>query len=267
MATEPCKLAAFIDEAGCEGGEFGKGGSEWFVLSAIVFKEPSQGYLDERVAQIRSAAGPNKRLLKFSKLSTKSKIRACEIVGSMACRIASVAVHKPSLTGQLNSDLGRFYRYISMMLIERISWICRDTTSPGIPSITFSRRAGFEYSKIAEYARKVKSNADYFKSKCAWEFIDPDSICAVDHSDSSGCLLADIAASSMFLAIERTEYSITDSRPLVQLKRVYYRGLKSDCAFGTGIKVFPDATESVLAEYRFDWARHYFGFTENQTPP
>lgn len=254
---------AYVDESGCEGGEHGKGASEWFGLTAIVTTHEHLALLGERIAafkaEYKKSADWN---FKFTALDPKRKIRIAQILAGLPVRITSILVHKPSLTNEkLRTDHKRLYFYYGKFLIERISWICRDAKGASNPDsrceIIFSKRSKFPYDELQEYIRKLPET-DH-NSRASWDHIDASIITAVPHYGSDGCILADVAASALTLAVEATEFGITDWRPQVELLPAYYAPAK--VYRGNSIKLFPSEAESMpLTDPRLAWMRFYFGF-------
>lgn len=254
---------AYIDESGCEGGEHGKGASEWFGLTAVVTTQEHAEQFSQKIADFK---GEYKRAadwsFKFTGLDPKRKIRICQSLAQLPIIISSILVHKPSLTNEkLRTDHKRLYFYYGKFLVERISWICRDAkaaeNSDKRCELVFSKRNKFPYDELREYIRKLPETDP--KSRAAWDHIDADLINAIPHHESDGCIFADAAASALTLAVESTEFGITDSRPQIELLKRYYAPAKVHK--GNSIKLFPYEAESYpMTDPRLAWMRHYYGF-------
>ena len=255
---------AYIDESGCEGGDHGKGGSEWFGLTAVVTSQDRIPLLAARIAAFKAEyrrAGDWS--FKFTSLDPKRKIRIAQALAEMPVSITSILVHKPSLTNvALRKDHKRLYFYYGKFLIERISWICRDSKRAAEEvdkrcEFVFSKRNKFPYDQLIDYVRSLP-NTDK-NSRAAWDYIDPNLISACPHHESDGCIFADAAASALTLAVESTEFGITDSRPQVELLSRYYAPAK--VYKGNSIKLFPSEAEAMpLTDPRLAWMRNSFGF-------
>ena len=195
-------------------------------------------------------------------MDPKRKIRIAHHLAEQSVQITSILVHKPSLKDEkLRSDHKRLYFYYGKFLIERISWICRDAKTPVGDDrrceLVFSERKKFPYDELREYVRRLPDTDR--KSRAAWEHIDADLISATPHHQSDGCILADAAASSLTLAVEYTEFDITDVRPQLKLQRRYYAPAK--VYKGNSLKIFPYEAEGlVMTDPRLDWTRFYFSF-------
>ncbi|SFR97644.1 DUF3800 domain-containing protein [Sphingomonas jatrophae] len=256
-------FVAYIDESGCEGGDHGKGASEWFGLTAVVTTQAHVPTLSERITAFRAEyrRSPDWSF-KFTSLDPKRKIRICQALAEMPVLITSILVHKPSLTNEkLRTDHKRLYFYYGKFLVERISWICRDSKSATSEDkrcqLVFSKRSKFPYEELAKYIERLPE-ADR-SSRAAWEHIDPALLSAVPHHESDGCLFADAAASALTLAVESTEFGITDNRPQIELLSRYYAPAK--VYRGNSLKLFPSEADSFpMTDPRLAWMRFYFGF-------
>lgn len=256
-------FVAYIDESGCEGGEHGKGASEWFGLTAVVTTHEHIPLLSERIAAFKAEHKKSSDwAFKFTGLDPKRKIRISQLLAGLPVRITSILVHKPSLQNEkLRQDHKRLYFYYGKFLIERISWICRDAKGSADPDkrgeIVFSKRNKFPYDGLRDYIRKLPDTDP--KSRMAWDHIDADLLSAVPHHESDGCIFADAAASALTLAVEATEFGITDWRPQIELLPAYYAPAK--VYRGNSLKLFPSEAESApLTDPRLAWMRFYFGF-------
>ncbi len=254
---------AYIDESGSEGGEHGKGASEWFGLTAVVTTLEYAPVLDERLAAFKEEY---KRTpdwpFKFTSLDPKRKIRIAQALSELPVKITSILVHKQSLKNEkLRNDHKRLYFYYGKFLIERISWICRDSRNAQADDkrcqIVFSKRNKFPYHEFQEYLRNLPVTD--LKCRASWDYIDADLVSAIPHHKSSGCMFADVAASALTLAVESTEYGITDSRPQIELRNRYYA--PAGVYRGNSLKLFPfEAEAAPLTDPRLAWTRFYFGF-------
>ncbi|MDK2768386.1 MAG: hypothetical protein KYX69_11780 [Sphingomonas sp.] len=110
---------------------------------------------------------------------------------------------------------------------------------------------------MQDYIRRLPQTDK--KSRAAWEHIDAELVTAIPHHQSDGCAFADAAASALTLAVESTEFGITDSRPQIELLGRYYAPAKA--YKGNSIKLFPYEAEGLpLTDQRLAWMRFYYGF-------
>lgn len=113
-------FVAYIDESGCEGGEHGKGASEWFGLTAVVTTQENIPNLTEAISDFKAEYKKSQDWsFKFTSLDAKRKIRIAQILSSLPVQIVSILFHKPSLTNdKLRRDHKRLYFYYGKFLIE-----------------------------------------------------------------------------------------------------------------------------------------------------
>src|SRR6185369_12978625 len=122
----------YIDESGDEGFTFredGSGSSHWFVLSAAVFRAAN---VAQGVQALATARGVLKREPKkpfhFSDMKHEPRLLLVNEIAKIPFRTVTVASYKPDIPDveryQANKCL--LYRYLTRLLIERVSWLCRD---------------------------------------------------------------------------------------------------------------------------------------------
>jgi hypothetical protein len=144
-------FVAYIDESGDEGFVFnadGSGSSRWFVLSAAVIRQANDL---QTVSCLKEARAVLQRLpktpLHFVDLRHEQRIPYIRRVGELPVRVVSVLIFKPLIAEPekfQNSKL-RLYRYATRMLLERVSWLCRDHHNEGVGDgsceVIFSNRS------------------------------------------------------------------------------------------------------------------------------
>jgi hypothetical protein len=122
----------YIDESGDEGfvfEEFPKGSSKWFVISALIVHKDSDSVLRDTAAEIRRKCGfAPKHVLHFSDLNHERRVYLINRIASLPVRVASVIVHKEEIEKPetFTEAAFRLYFYATRLLLERVSWFCRD---------------------------------------------------------------------------------------------------------------------------------------------
>lgn len=128
---------AYIDESGDEGfvfNEDGSGSSRWFVLSAAVIREADDLQMVSGLKEVRELLKkPPRTPLHFVDLKHEQRVPYARRVGALPIRILSVLIHKPLITEPEKFQNTKYllYRYATRMLLERISWLCRDQRKAG----------------------------------------------------------------------------------------------------------------------------------------
>ena len=255
---------AFIDESGSEGDPDKIGGCEFLIVSAVVVRVSNIQFLYDIWDRARWAAGKDARWRwkSFQEIpSDTHKFLIAQLIGAIPIKITGIVAHKPTLRklGKRN-EFGDLYYYLSLLLLERISWICRDAYADapagnGTPKIIFSERANLKMDHFKFYARQIRDR-EFVTSNAVWDHIDLDNIHTRKHHTSDGLKVADFVASSFGRALEYKEFGITDDRFVMQFKRNIYRA--NARAWRNGLKFFPpECEQELLAQERLRWAKHY----------
>ena len=148
----------YVDESGDEGFSFGRGSSEWFVLSAVIIKKVTELETVKLVDCIRTQLQkPEKKPLHFRDLKHEQRLPFIGEISKAPLRTVSVIIHKPSIKEpEKFHERFRLYYYTVRYLLERVSWYCRDHKLPkdkgdGSAQIIFSNRSGMSYLEMKEY--------------------------------------------------------------------------------------------------------------------
>lgn len=243
----------YIDESGDEGFQFKEdrtGSSEWFVLSAAVTRSDSDLATVKLVDAVRAELNKDPRSdLHFRKLNHHQRLPYLRAIGAARLRAVSVLVHKPSLEGDLYSAKGLLYRYATRLLLERVSWLCRDNRKDPTHAakLIFSNRANMSFEELRGYLTDIRARTDQLRVRIDWTAVDCDSLRVEAHKKLMGLQIADAIASAMFFSVNRNAHGFTEPRYAEMIKPITYAHRGS--IFGYGLKFMP-------AEY-----------VRNQTPP
>src|SRR6266496_2764834 len=121
----------YIDESGDEGFLFGKGSSTWFVLSGVVTQKTTDLNTVKLVDTVRTTLGrKDQEPLHFRNLKHEHRLPFLHQIAQADLKTVSVLIHKPSIRNvELFQQKYRLYFYAARLLLERISWYCRDHKS------------------------------------------------------------------------------------------------------------------------------------------
>ncbi|MEY4201986.1 MAG: Ralstonia phage RsoM1USA, partial [Verrucomicrobiota bacterium] len=128
---------AYVDESGDEGFVFnadGSGSSRWFVLSAAVIRQSNDLQMVRCLEEVRGVLQkPPKTPLHFVDLKHEQRVPYIRRVGAMPIRTVSVLVYKPLISEPEKFQNTKYllYRYATRLLVERVSWLCRDHRKTG----------------------------------------------------------------------------------------------------------------------------------------
>ena len=246
MNSRP-SFRVYIDESGEEGFVFrpdGGGSSRWLILSAVVARRENDQAVVALMRKVRAllARRPDQPL-HFVKLDHTQRIPWVREIGQAQLRTVSVLVHKPSIEEpeKFQSQKHLLYRYACRMLLERVSWLCRDNRKEGAgdgrAELIFSNRAQMSYDELRDYVRRLKSETDSLKVTVDWSVIDPDLLRPVEHSQLAGLQVADAVASGLFAAVNPNRFGDTEDRYARLLLPTVYR--HKGTALGYGLMFWP----------------------------
>lgn len=241
-------FTAYIDESGDEGFVFHpeeRGSSRWLVLSPVVFRKSNDLHAVRimRDARVLLKKEP-KRALHFRELRHEQRVPYVRLIGSAQLRTVSVLIHKPSVKEpeRFQSESFRLYRYASRLLLERVSWLCRDHhkegEGDGTVEITFSNRSAMSYDDLRDYLERLRLTTEASDVRVDWNVVRPERVKAVNHDQLAGLQVADAVASGMFFAVNLNPYGEVESRYLELLEPTIYRHRKT--ALGYGLKFWPE---------------------------
>ncbi len=242
MASE---FVVYVDESGDEGFKFldsEAGSSRWFVLSAVVVRRKNDLSLVKLLKDARQKLGKQeKKALHFRTLKHEMRIPYVELIASAPIKIVNILVHKPSIKNPENfqQEAHKLYRYLTRLLLERVSWLCRDhaTNNDGTAEIIFSNRSAMSYDDLKNYIDILfKTSANGGDIHIVWSVISKDRVKAINHDQLAGLQVVDAIASSVFFAVNKTQYGYIEERYLKIINKLLYR-YKNDVN-GYGLKIW-----------------------------
>lgn len=258
-------FVVYIDESGDEGFLFGKGSSIWFVLSAVVTHKKNDLDTVKLIDDVRLVLGrKNHDPLHFRNIKHEQRLPFLHRISQSDLKTVSVFIHKPSIRNiELFQQRNRMYFYASRLLLERVSWYCRDHKAALLPGdgsaeIIFSNRGGMKYEEFRGYLEILKTQTGPFEVEIDWTVIKSDQITA--YADKRmGLQIADAVASSFFFAVQVNQYGFAEDRYARMLSPVVYsyRGRYS----GYGLKFWPSECEAIIKkESHLSWLMDGYGF-------
>jgi hypothetical protein len=255
-------FVVYIDESGDEGFSFGKGSTDWFILSAVITQKTSDLETVKLVDRIRQLLGkPEKNPLHFCKLRHGQRLPLIGEITKADLRTVTVFFFKPLLKEpQKFQGRHRFYFYATRFLLERVSWYCRDhrasnDVGDGTAEIVFSNRAGMSYFEMSDYLSYLKKRTSCLDVRIYWPTINPEKIKAYSPTQRMGLQIADAVASGFGKAVE-PQYGYIEDRYARLLKpTVYQRG---GVYRGYGLKFWPKEADAILRkDPRMEWLTEY----------
>jgi hypothetical protein len=251
-------FCAYVDESGDEGFVFnadGSGSSRWFVLSAAVIRQTNDLEMVSCLKEVRTVLQKApKTPLHFVDLKHEQRVPYIRRVGELPLRTVSVLIYKPLIREPEKFQNTKYllYRYATRLLLERVSWLCREQRrtgeGDGFCEVIFSNRSNMSYDEIRHYLRLLlqQSEANPQEVQIDRTVIVPERIRAVEHSKLAGLQVADAVASGLHFALKVNRYGETETGYLPHLKKTLYRH-KGE-AMGYGLKVWPEDFATVKSK-------------------
>ncbi len=246
-------FTAYIDESGDEGFVFlpgEKGSSRWLVLSAVVFRKSKDMEAVRVMRDVRTLLGKDpKKALHFRDMKHEHRVPYVRALAAAPIRTVSVLVHKPSIIEpeKFQNEAFRLYRYATRLLVERVSWLCRDTRKEnegdGSCELIFSNRSAMSYEDLRNYLLHLKDKPGT-DARIDWNAIRSQQVRAVNHDQLAGLQIADAVASSMFFAVNLSQYGEAEDRYFRMLRPTVYRHAKTG-ELGYGLKFWPDSLDAL----------------------
>lgn len=235
-------FVAYVDESGDEGFKFlpnEQGSSRWFVLSALVVRKENDMQIVQLAKQAREILNKEpKKPLHFRELRHEQRVPLARLIGSAPVRTVSVLVHKPSIPEPeiFQQQAYALYRYATRLLVERVSWLCRDAKRTGhgngFVEMVFSNRSAMSYDDLRGYLLKLRDDGSERDVRVDWAVIDPVKIRAINHDQLAGLQLADAVASGVFFSVHRNPYGEVEDRYLRLLAKTVYRNREKTEGYG-----------------------------------
>lgn len=223
------KFYAYIDEAGDEG--FGKlksgrcgGQSRWFALGAILLSEHNDSCLPQWRDEALGIFEHKKRDLHFNKLKHEQKVALCRLLADKPFGVSVICSDKIEITN-LQAELyakykekGHLYNYLTRYLLERLTTACafkaKQSGARAQLEVTFSRRAGTDYSVMRDYLFLMRDGKEKFRPvrSIDWSVLNPEDIKVENHSKRAGLQLADVVTSATYAGLEPNLYNDVETR-------------------------------------------------------
>lgn len=268
----------FVDEAGDDGLKRVRpidkiGGTEWLCISGLLIRANNEDRTVEWVREIRddisAKQGP---VLHFKKLSPTKKRRACEllsqrpVIGFVVCSNKKNMRGWTNLKASVSNSKQWFYNYCVRLLMERVTAFCaKDSLSKygkkKLLKVVFSERGG-HYGQTKAYWLHLKNQqaagTTYLnKREIDFDLIRYRLIDYVPHTQLAGLQLADILASSFYLACDVLDVK-NDPIPaqLLQSRMAREEGTAGD--FGVVLQPTPSQRAELLPEQKVIFK--YYGY-------
>lgn len=216
------KCTVYIDEAGDLGINRG---TKWFVLSAIIVNKNDESTIRDKIKSIKSSL--NIHEIHFRKLrSFEQKCYTVSILNTCNFDLVNVIVDTDKITLNKTDKNGTpsivSYNYCCRLLLERVSWLLRDSNRIG--DIILSSRGTSRDNELKTYIKEKLLKYDSNEVSNRFELIKSKSAAEWDLLQ-----LADVCATSIFHYHETNQYGFITPCYCYRLKsHVYSRNRNVD---------------------------------------
>jgi uncharacterized protein DUF3800 len=231
-------LDAFIDESG-QRAKTAKS-SDHFVMAAVLIAPNALPQAATLLADMRVALGrhPGDELHWKNLRSHSLRVRASQMLGAAPfLRITSVVVCKRDFApgrGAIPDD-DFAYMFTFRFLLERLSWLARDTNS--CAHYTLAQIGKFKLSQLRRYEAVLRTTPG---CTVDWLSVDPKGGRIDQPSRVEYLQLADLAASGIAQAFEPDQFGNTEQRYAEEMRPVIYRrGASANRFTSYGVKMHP----------------------------
>lgn len=231
----------YIDEAGDLGFQRG---TQWFVLSAVIVNKQDEPEIRSKLSQIRGRLNVNgihlRKITDFYKRALIVRELATEVF-----TYVNIVADTSKMSREKIESAAVAYNYLCRLLLERVSWLLRDTNRVG--DIVLSARGTNRDKELIEYIQNklipyqdnqlVGNTFDKILAKSAgsWELLQ----------------LADVCATTMFLAYEKNGWGFrTPCFAKVLGSHLYRYNGKAE---KYGLKFFKDDMKPDKETIKCDW--------------
>lgn len=123
-------------------------------------KDSSSSPTSNRARAIEKAA---ENTLALSQSAARASGALARLIGAAPLRHVHVLVHKPSIADPevFQQEAFSLYRYTIRLLLERVSWLCRDTVraneGDGKAELILSNRSAMSYDDLRQYLVRLQA--------------------------------------------------------------------------------------------------------------
>jgi hypothetical protein len=185
---------------------------------------------------------PDKKPLHFRDLKHEQRKFYAKCISQAELKTICVLIHKSSLPLDQFRGKSKLYAYGVRLLLERISWYCRDSLlsndeGDGSVELVFSNRHAMSNVVLREYVEGLEAEIGTEAFHATAGVIRSDQIAAYTPGRRMGLQIADAVASSYYFAVEPSEYGLTEEGyARLLLANAYHHEGEN---WGYGIQIMP----------------------------
>lgn len=236
----------FVDESGNEG--FTKGSSDWFVLGGALVPDAAIEDMNSSYQSFTERfRKPVNWHFHFQTAKHDTRLAFLKTARESGIRAHAVAIHKPSITKTENFSK-KYWLYFTALiyLLENVTSHCAAHNQ--VVTLHLSSRKGLSPDNFNEYVAKRKSSPFVKIDKMKWDFLDLAKTQIHQSRDIPGLQFADCVASSLFKAIQTSEYDTIEPRYIAELSSCF---LHDGRGYDKNIKIWPREAKSSFFQSHF----------------
>lgn len=138
------------------------------MLSALVLRKERDLLAVELAKEARTLLRKEaKQPLHFRNLRHEQRVPLARLIGAESLRTVNVLIHKPSIRTpeMFQEQKYSLYRYATRLLVERVSWLCRDHRrrddgADGRVELIFSNRSAMSYGDLCSYLVRLREDRE-----------------------------------------------------------------------------------------------------------
>lgn len=234
------KLHAFIDEAGVRSRS--KSSSDHFIMTAVVVDDRDVPLAAQFLAQLRSELGrrPGDTLHWVALKKHEQRVHAAKSLGAQPwATISNVVACKRHLTNHITDS--QFYLYTFRYLLERLSWLARDSNATLSYTLAHITRPQMTLGELRQYESALQA----MPTSIQWGSLDTKGGRIEQPARVEMLQCADLAASAAYRAFEMDQYGNTERRYLEELcPRLYRRRYGAITSYGMKLHPWESSTKA-----------------------
>lgn len=213
--------SVYVDEAGDEGFRFGKGSSDWFVLSSVIIPKAVDLEVVKLVDVVRQNVFKRKDQspLHLRDLKHAQRIPFLDHLARARLHTLAILMHKPSLTALEQEKLkvkDAVYFVCLGLLFEALCEYSREKhpDNPYVVEVTLSHRSRMSNTDITQFLEQLQLNPRLpigHSVSIDNAIIQPKHI-NVESPKKMGLQLADAVASGFFFGLQLNQYGFSEDR-------------------------------------------------------
>jgi hypothetical protein len=211
----------YVDEAGEEG--FKDTSSEWFILGGALHTNADKKACCDCYDAFKAERKNQDWFFHFQTRQHDERLAFIKAIGAAPYQGMAVMFHKRSIDNQDRFKQKYWlYFYALRFLLERATKWAEQTAKEPL-HLMLSSRKGLEVTNLQAYLGKIKSSSFVKRDDILWSSFRHKEIQIAKNKEFRGLQVADCIASSIFKAVELSEYGTLEPRYIRDLRPLFAR--------------------------------------------